>query len=121
MIKYHSSDGQTNPLIELQLREFQELIEVRKMEPFWDYSSLVETTNARWRLLALALMCINGQLAGNGVRRLLLLSLKIWIDGLGWFLFWIVLNSSVRYILALPTSRCILFKHRIPIKHVYDT
>ena len=68
MIKYHSNDGKTNPLIELQLREFQDMIEVRKMEPVWDYSSLVETANARWRLLALTLMCLNGQLAGNGVR-----------------------------------------------------
>ena len=68
MIKYHSSDGKTNPLIELQLREFQEMIEVRKMEAFWDYRELVNTANARWRLLAMTLMCINGQLAGNGVR-----------------------------------------------------
>ena len=68
MIKYHSNDGKTNPLIELQLREFQEMIEVRKMEPFWDYRELVNTANARWRTLAMALMCINGQLAGNGVR-----------------------------------------------------
>lgn len=67
MTKYHSSDGKTNPLIELQLREFQEMIEVRKMEPVWDYSRLVNTANARWRLLSLALMCLNGQLAGNGV------------------------------------------------------
>ena len=67
MVRYHSSDGNTNPLIELQLREFKEMIEVRKMEPVWDYSSLVETANARWRLLALTLMCLNGQLAGNGV------------------------------------------------------
>ena len=67
MIKYHSTDGKTNPLIELQLREFQEMIEVRKMEPVWDYSRLVNTANTCWRLLALALMCINGQLAGNGV------------------------------------------------------
>ena len=67
MVKYHSNDGQTNPLIELQLKEFKEMIEVRKMEPVWDYSSLVATANARWRTLALALMCINGQLAGNGV------------------------------------------------------
>ena len=67
MVKYHSNDGQTNPLIELQLKEFKEMIEVRKMEPVWDYSSLVATANARWRTLALALMCINGQLSGNGV------------------------------------------------------
>ena len=68
MIKYHSTDGGTsNPLIELQLREFKNMIEVRKMEAVWDHSSLFSTTNARWRMLALILMCINGQLAGNSV------------------------------------------------------
>ena len=74
MIKYHSNDGKTNPLIELQLREFQDMIEVRKMEPVWDYSSLFDTPNARWRTLALTLMCVNGQLAGNGVSAPLCLS-----------------------------------------------
>ena len=69
MIRYHSSDGQTtNALIELQLREFREAIAVRKTEPVWDYSALYRTKNARWRILALVLMCVNGQLAGNGVR-----------------------------------------------------
>ena len=48
MIKYHSTDGGTsNPLIELQLREFKNMIEVRnlqrKMEAVWDYSSLFST------------------------------------------------------------------------------
>ena len=50
------------------MREFREIIEVRKMEPVWDYSALFASANARWRMLALVLMCINGQLAGNGVR-----------------------------------------------------
>ncbi|KAI0692184.1 general substrate transporter [Cerioporus squamosus] len=50
-----------------EARAVMDMIEVRKMEPVWDYSSLVETANARWRLLALSLMCINGQLAGNGL------------------------------------------------------
>ena len=77
MLRYHSSDGRTtNALIEFQLREFQDMIEVRKMEPVWDYSALWETANARWRILALILMCINGQLAGNGVCISLLKSLR---------------------------------------------
>ena len=69
MLRYHSTDGKTsNPLIEFQLREFEEMIEVRKMESVWNYSSLWHTANARWRILALILMCVNGQLVGNGVR-----------------------------------------------------
>ena len=48
MIKYHSTDGGTsNPLIELQLREFKNMIEVRKMEAVWDYSSLFSTTKIK--------------------------------------------------------------------------
>ena len=69
MLRYHSSDGRTtNALIEFQLREFQEMIKVRKAEPLWDYGTLYRTANARWRVLAVVLMCVNGQLAGNGVR-----------------------------------------------------
>ncbi|KAH9939329.1 general substrate transporter [Epithele typhae] len=68
MMAYHSVDGKsTNPLIEFQLREFQEMIQVRKMEPVWDYSALWRSANARWRVVSLALMCWNGQLAGNGL------------------------------------------------------
>ncbi|TRM68109.1 general substrate transporter [Schizophyllum amplum] len=64
---YHSSDGKTNSIIELEIAEFKEAIQVKKSEPWWDYRPLVNTTNARWRTLCLTLMCINGQLAGNGL------------------------------------------------------
>jgi predicted MFS family arabinose efflux permease len=67
LVKYHSNDGLTNPVIELQLKEFRDSIEVKKAEPFWDYRGLFNTANARWRILALTLMCVNGQLAGNGL------------------------------------------------------
>ena len=67
MIRYHSSDGKsTNALIELRLSEFCRVIAVRKAEPVWDYSALYRNANARWRVLALVLMCFNGQLTGNG-------------------------------------------------------
>ncbi|KAJ3785995.1 general substrate transporter [Lentinula aff. detonsa] len=66
LVEYHSNDGKTNPIIELQLREFQESIEAKKAEAFWDYRPLFSTKNRRWRMLCLALM-VNGQLAGNGL------------------------------------------------------
>ncbi|KAL0570367.1 hypothetical protein V5O48_011598 [Marasmius crinis-equi] len=56
LIKYHGTDGQTNAIVELELREFQESIEAKKFEPFWDYSPLFSTANRRWRMLALTLM-----------------------------------------------------------------
>ncbi|KAJ3760098.1 general substrate transporter [Lentinula raphanica] len=66
LIEYHSDDGKTNPIIELQLREFKESIEAKKAEAFWDYRPLFSTRNRRWRMLCLTLM-VNGQLAGNGL------------------------------------------------------
>ncbi|KAJ7599106.1 general substrate transporter [Mycena floridula] len=65
--QYHSDDGETNEVIELQLREFEQSIATKKLEPWWDYRCLVRTTNAQWRMLCLTLMCVNGQLAGNGL------------------------------------------------------
>ncbi|KAF5338177.1 hypothetical protein D9758_014717 [Tetrapyrgos nigripes] len=67
LIAHHSNDGQSNPIIELQLREFAETIKVQKLEPVWDYRPLFRDTNRRWRMLCLTLMCVNGQLAGNGL------------------------------------------------------
>ncbi|KIY73154.1 general substrate transporter [Cylindrobasidium torrendii FP15055 ss-10] len=67
LCKYHSNDGQSNAIIELQMREFEEAIEVKKREPSWDYRCLVRDSNARWRMWTLTLMCVNGQLAGNGL------------------------------------------------------
>ncbi|THU85454.1 general substrate transporter [Dendrothele bispora CBS 962.96] len=67
LINHHSNDGQSNAIIELQLREFAESIEAKRFEPFWDYRPLFSSTNRRWRMLCLTLMCVNGQLAGNGL------------------------------------------------------
>ncbi|KAJ7688308.1 general substrate transporter [Mycena rosella] len=67
LIDYHSNDGQSNAIIELEMAEFQEQIAVKREAPFWDYSALFSTRNRRWRMVCLTLMCINGQLAGNGL------------------------------------------------------
>ncbi|KAF7294522.1 General substrate transporter [Mycena kentingensis (nom. inval.)] len=67
LVKYHSNDGQTNAVIELEMEEFQNQIALKKDGAFWDYSMLFNTRNHRWRMLCLSLMCVNGQLAGNGL------------------------------------------------------
>ncbi|ESK86811.1 hexose transport-related protein [Moniliophthora roreri MCA 2997] len=67
LIRYHGTDGQKNAVVELEMKEFKESIEAKKFEPFWDYSPLFSSANRRWRMLALSLMCVNGQLAGNGL------------------------------------------------------
>ncbi|KAK0440863.1 general substrate transporter [Desarmillaria tabescens] len=69
LVRYHSNDGKTNPIIERQLAPAQGIsaaITVKKREPFWDYSGLFNNRNSRWRMLCLVLM-VNGQLAGNGL------------------------------------------------------
>ncbi|KAJ7075750.1 general substrate transporter [Mycena belliarum] len=67
LIDYHSNDGKPNAVIELEMAEFQEQIVVKREAPFWDYSALFSTRNRRWRMVCLTLMCVNGQLAGNGL------------------------------------------------------
>ncbi|KAJ7815940.1 general substrate transporter [Mycena olivaceomarginata] len=67
LIDYHSNDGQSNAVIELEMKEFQEQIAVKREDAFWDYRVLFRTRNHRWRMVCLALMCVNGQLAGNGL------------------------------------------------------
>ncbi|KAJ6603053.1 general substrate transporter [Mycena sp. CBHHK59/15] len=67
LIDYHSSDGQSNAIIELEMQEFQEQIAVKRESAFWDYRVLFNTRNHRWRMVCLSLMCVNGQLAGNGL------------------------------------------------------
>ncbi|EIM81448.1 general substrate transporter [Stereum hirsutum FP-91666 SS1] len=67
LVKHHTSDGKINALIELEMKEIEESVTVKRQTPWWDYSALFKTRNARWRILCLALMCINGQLAGNGL------------------------------------------------------
>ncbi|KAJ7166086.1 general substrate transporter [Mycena filopes] len=67
LIDYHSNDGQMNAVIELEMAEFQQQIEVKREAAFWDYRALFRTRNRRWRMVCLSLMCVNGQLAGNGL------------------------------------------------------
>ncbi|KAJ7165683.1 general substrate transporter [Mycena crocata] len=67
LIDYHSNDGKVNAVIELQMAEFQEQIAIKREGAFWDYSMLFSTRNKRWRMVCLSLMCVNGQLAGNGL------------------------------------------------------
>ncbi|KAJ6579663.1 general substrate transporter [Mycena vulgaris] len=67
LIDYHSNDGQTNAVIELEMAEFHEQIAVKREAAFWDYRALFSTRNRRWRMVCLSLMCVNGQLAGNGL------------------------------------------------------
>nr|GAT54792.1 general substrate transporter [Mycena chlorophos] len=67
LIDYHSNDGKMNAVIQLELEEFKRQISTQRDSAFWDYTSLFRTRNRRWRMLCLSLMCVNGQLAGNGL------------------------------------------------------
>ncbi|KAH8833252.1 general substrate transporter [Flagelloscypha sp. PMI_526] len=71
LIEYHSNDENTNPMIELQLKECQEVIQQHKMEPVWDYSALWNTRARRWRMLCLSLMTTHEKLVLNFAQSIL--------------------------------------------------
>ncbi|KAK7053714.1 general substrate transporter [Favolaschia claudopus] len=57
LIDYHSNDGKTNPVIELEMAEFQEQIAVKREDAFWDYRVLFRTRNHR---MCLSFVCSTG-------------------------------------------------------------
>ncbi|PHH77559.1 hypothetical protein CDD80_491 [Ophiocordyceps camponoti-rufipedis] len=67
LAKYHGGGNANHPLVLLELREFEANIELQKSSSVWNYWSLVETHNARWRFTMMAFMSIFAQLSGNSV------------------------------------------------------
>ena len=58
-----------HPVVQLEIREFEESIKVQKNRSWWDWRELVHTRNARWRIAMVTLMSYGSQLSGNSVRR----------------------------------------------------
>lgn len=67
LAKYHGAGDVNHPVVQLELREFQESISVLKSRAWWDWRQLVQTHSARWRLLMVILMSYGSQLSGNSV------------------------------------------------------
>ncbi|KAI5837878.1 general substrate transporter [Morchella snyderi] len=66
MAKYHGEDDPQNPIVQLSYREMQEQISMTGSDKrWWDYSELVSTKSARWRLAMVVSMSFFGQWSGN--------------------------------------------------------
>ncbi|KAG8904949.1 hypothetical protein FRC01_008533 [Tulasnella sp. 417] len=65
---YHGNGDRNNPIVQLEIDEFEEAIRQDGSDKrWWDYSDLVKTKNARWRSLMVFLMGLFGQMSGNGL------------------------------------------------------
>ncbi|WVQ77252.1 hypothetical protein IAR50_006935 [Cryptococcus sp. DSM 104548] len=67
LAKYHGGGDVNHPVVQLELREFEEGIEVRKAQSWWNYYDLVDSHNQRWRFFMMACMSFFAQLSGNSV------------------------------------------------------
>lgn len=66
--KYHGDGDENSPLVQLQYREIVEEAQATRSEnPWWDYSELVNTRAARYRLAMVIGMSFFGQWSGNNV------------------------------------------------------
>lgn len=67
LAKYHGGGDINHPIVKLELREFEQSIELQKTSSIWNYWALVNTHNARWRFTMMAFMSFFAQMAGNSV------------------------------------------------------
>ncbi|KAI0602677.1 putative hexose transport-related protein [Biscogniauxia sp. FL1348] len=67
LAKYHGGGDMQHPMVQLELKEFEDSIKVQKVQSWWNYWDLFETHNARWRFLMNAFMSFFAQMAGNSV------------------------------------------------------
>ncbi|KAJ3722677.1 general substrate transporter [Lentinula raphanica] len=68
LAKYHGNGDINAPLVQLELKEFEESIRLDASDKrWWDYSELVNTANARYRTLMMLMMGFFGQWSGNGL------------------------------------------------------
>ncbi|KAF7197216.1 Lactose permease, partial [Pseudocercospora fuligena] len=67
LAKYHGGGDPEHPIVQLEIREFEESIKQGKSRSWWDWRELVHTHNARWRIGMVTLMSYGSQLSGNSV------------------------------------------------------
>lgn len=68
LINYHGNGDVNNPIVQLEIEEFQTSIsQTGSDKRWWDFKALVSTHNARWRSLMVFLMGFFGQMSGNGL------------------------------------------------------
>ncbi|KAG5920410.1 hypothetical protein E4U42_006201 [Claviceps africana] len=67
LAKYHGGGQPDHPMVRLQVREFEQSIELQKTSNAWNYRALISTHSARWRFAMMAMMSVFAQLSGNSV------------------------------------------------------
>ncbi|KAI0317925.1 general substrate transporter [Amylostereum chailletii] len=68
LTKYHGNGDPKHPVVQLEMREFQENIHSNGSDKrWWDFKSLLVNRNHRWRFLMVFLMGFFGQMSGNGL------------------------------------------------------
>ncbi|EAT88754.1 hypothetical protein HBI56_040770 [Parastagonospora nodorum] len=68
MAKYHGEGDANSPLVQLQLQQItDDFAQSRDENPWWDFSELVNTRAARYRLAMVIAMAFFGQWSGNNV------------------------------------------------------
>ncbi|TGZ78769.1 general substrate transporter [Ascodesmis nigricans] len=66
LTKYHGFDDRNNPFVELSYREMKDEITTTGSDKrWWDYSELVNSRSARYRLMMVVSMAFFGQWSGN--------------------------------------------------------
>ncbi|KAF3181594.1 hypothetical protein TWF225_006635 [Orbilia oligospora] len=68
LAKYHGEGDPNDPIVQLQIREFQEGISQDASDKkWWDYRELFNSRGNLWRILMVFLMAFIGQWSGNAV------------------------------------------------------
>ena len=68
LTKYHAYGNEDSPIVELQMREMDELIELDGTDKrWWDYRGLINSKSARYRLFCLWSMTFLASFTGNAV------------------------------------------------------
>ncbi|KAJ7855853.1 general substrate transporter [Mycena leptocephala] len=68
LARYHGNDDPNSPLVQLELREFEEFIKLDASDKrWWDYRELFNTPNARYRTFLMVLMAFFGQWSSGGL------------------------------------------------------
>lgn len=66
--KYHGDGDPENPFVKLQIEEYEAVINMGGSDKrFWDFREVVNTSNARWRMLCVFFAAVFSQWAQAGV------------------------------------------------------
>ncbi|KAF7776647.1 hypothetical protein Agabi119p4_5040 [Agaricus bisporus var. burnettii] len=68
LAKYHGNGDENAPLVKLEWKEYEEAVKLDASDKRWyDYSELVNTPSARYRMGVVIMMAFFGQWSGNGL------------------------------------------------------